>query len=191
MALIAGCESEGTQQSEAGLGSPLLNVCRFLSPEEAEAALRAVVSESEQSPNPDGTVDTKVCTYSGDDEVVAGLGLVPTVSVTVTKGGASTLPPNGSLLNASTIARYPALGAPAGSESPQAVIHRGEVAGKPTVWYTRPVDPDEDDGTTFTTLNLSSGEFGIFVGVSATPDDVAAAKRVAATVQRNLDASKT
>jgi hypothetical protein len=130
-------------------------------------------------------LDAAVCSYAGDDEAVTGLGLVPTTSITITEGGDSRLPPDGSLLDEQAVRLFPALGAHV-YNSPSAAIHRGEVEGNPSVWYTRAVDADEGDVSTFATLHTSSGRYGIVVTVSATSDDVAAAKRVAARVRENL-----
>jgi hypothetical protein len=163
----------------------LPNACLFLTEPEAIAIVGAPVDGDSEQPDPDGNVDSRVCTYSGRTWLVPESGSVPLLNVEVRKGGQLALPSEGTLLTEDAISRYPALGG--GAASPTVAVRRGDVGGEPAAWYTVDVSDDNDEEETlFTTLATSSGRYGIFVSVSATPDNIAVAKRAAAAVQDNL-----
>ncbi len=171
IALLPGCDSK----TAANFGTALPNACRFLSDADASRNIGvAVEGDNITLPDQDGKAERHVCNYDARNGSPMG------ATIFVTEGGDLDLPRDGDRITDKVAARYPALGAPPGSPEPAVVIHRGTVGDEPATWHSQVVDRPT------TVLNTSSGKHGITVVVAATPDNVEVAKRIAATMQRNL-----
>lgn len=190
MALVAtACDSASEL---AAPGRPVRHVCRYLSPSEAGAAVGSPVWR-QRDLIPGQNRHGVQCPYSsvppndGAQPSTAPLSRAAYLNVGAVEGvdaRPADLPADGTSLDADAARRYPLIAFPDLTGATPTVIHAGEVAGAPAVWYTsqRRGHPDSRG---IVVMTFPTG-YSVLVTVARTGHDLESAKRAAATVGSNL-----
>jgi hypothetical protein len=172
-------------------GTPVRNVCRYLSRSEASAAVGSPVWRQEDLV-PGQNRGGVQCPYSsvppiGDAPSTATLSRAAYLNVGAVRGvdaHARDIPADGTPLDADAVRRYPLIAFPDLTRATPTVIHAGEVAGAPAVWYTSQVR-GHPDSRVVNVMSFPSG-YSVLSIVAGTHHDLESAKRAAAMMGSNL-----